>query len=89
MKRDAFGQIERYKARLVVQGYTQGGDSYDQIFAPTINFESIRIMLVLAAKYDWDIRQPDIRTAYLYGERHDDVYVEPPESYGAKTGAGM
>jgi hypothetical protein len=55
LQRDANGQIERYKARLVARGFTRehGVDNYyHETFAPTINALSIRTLLALAACND-------------------------------------
>ena len=51
-KRDADGNVERYKARLVAQGFTQNnGIDYDETFSPVVRSESIRTIIALAAKH--------------------------------------
>ena len=46
--------IERYKARLVANGYTQTyGIDYQETFAPVTKMNSIRVILSLAANLDW------------------------------------
>ena len=50
------GKIETYKARLVAKGFKQKyGIDYDEIFSPVAMLKSIRIMLVIAAYYDYDM----------------------------------
>ncbi len=45
------GHIQRYKARLVAQGYSQRpGLDYEETFAPVVRFESVRSVLALAAQ---------------------------------------
>ena len=41
---------------------------------------SIRTVLALAARYNWEIHQVDVKSAYLYGELNDDevIYMKPP-----------
>ena len=41
---------------------------------------SIRTVLALAARYDWEIHQVDVKSAYLYGGLNEDevIYMKPP-----------
>ena len=56
LKRDADGNIARYKARLVTRGFTQEhGIDYHETFAPTVRVISIRVVLALAAHHDWEV----------------------------------
>ena len=55
-KRGADGKVETYKARLVAKGYRQRyGIDYDETFSPVAMLKSIRIMLALAAHFDYEI----------------------------------
>ena len=68
-KRDADGNVERYKARLVAQGFTQkSGIDYDETFCPVVRFESIKTIIALAAKYNLQLYHLYIPTAFLSGE---------------------
>ena len=81
-KKGENGQVERYKARLVAQGYLQRpGLNYDETFSPVVRFESIRTVLALAAEQKWKVHQMDVTTAFLNGELHDTVYMKQPKGY--------
>ena len=81
-KRGADGRVERYKARLVAQGFTQvEGIDYEETFAPVVKWPSIRILLALAADLDLEVDHMDVVTAFLNGVLKEEVYLEPPEGY--------
>ena len=81
-KTDADGKVERYKARLVAQGFTQKyGVDYEETFSPVARFESIRTVLALAAKLGLKLHQMDIKTAFLNGELEEEIYMRQPEQF--------
>ena len=83
-KRGADGSIVKHKARLVANGFLQRyGVDYDETYAPVARYPSIRAILALAAHYDWELLQMDVRSAYLNGELEEDIYMEQPEGYVA------
>lgn len=84
IKRNQDGEVERYKARLCARGFTQiHGLDYKEIFSPTTRYESIRILLSLSAEYNWKIRQLDVKTAFLYGDLDEDIFMEIPDGVEA------
>ena len=61
-------QDGRFKARLVVKGFTQQhGIDFDKTFSPTARYESMRYLLAHAALEDWEIDSMDVKTAFLNG----------------------
>jgi len=67
-KKDAAGNVVRYKARLVAQGFSQvPGVNYFNTFAPVACLALIRMVLVMAAVNNYKIHQIDIKGAYLNG----------------------
>lgn len=82
IKRDADGNTERYKARLVARGFTQKfGEDYDQTFSPVVRFESFRALMALAAKYGLKLHQMDVTTAFLHGVLEEEVYLKQPAGF--------
>lgn len=81
-KKNAKGEIEKYKARLVVKGYKQKhGVDYDEVFAPVARMETIRLIISLAAQEKWKIYQMDVKTVFLNGFIEKYIYVEEPLGY--------
>lgn len=84
IKRDAAGRIVRYKARLVAQGFSQvEGVDYFDTYAPVAKLASIRTILALAARFDLELHQIDIKGAYLNGELTDEevIYMRQPPGF--------
>ena len=55
-KRGIDGKVETFKAKLVAKGYTQKiGIDYKETFLPVAMLKSIRILLFIAALYDYEI----------------------------------
>ena len=88
-KMNAKGEIDRYKARLVVKGYKQKiGIDYEEVFPPVARMETIRLLISLAAQNKWSIFQMDVKSAFLNGVLEEEVYIEQPPGYtkvGKKT----
>src|SRR5512132_2155355 len=81
-KMDADGNITVYKARLVAKGYRQvQGVDYDDTFSPVAKLKSVRIMLAIAAFYDYERWQMDIKTAFLNGFLKEELYMIQPEGF--------
>ena len=81
-KTDMDGNLHTYKARLVAKGFTQThGIDYDETFSPVAMIKSIRILFAIAAYYDYEIWQMDVKTAFLNGHLLEDVYMVQPEGF--------
>jgi len=74
----------RKRARLIAKGFSQvEGMDFDQIFSPVVRFETMRLILALAALEGWYTSGLDVRNAYLYGELDEEIYMEQPEGFHA------
>ncbi|KAE9204753.1 hypothetical protein PF005_g13676 [Phytophthora fragariae] len=80
LKRDEKGQVVRYKARLVVKGYSQRhGIDYEETYSPVAYLNSIRAVLAKCSAEGMEIEQCDVDTAFLYRKLEEEIYMELPE----------
>ena len=81
-KTDEQGGVTRNKARLVAHGYTQiEGVDFDETFAHVARLESIRLLLGVACHLRFKLYQMDVKSAFLNGYLHEEVYVEQPKGF--------
>ncbi|KAL0349844.1 UNVERIFIED_CONTAM: Retrovirus-related Pol polyprotein from transposon RE1 [Sesamum radiatum] len=75
-------EVTTFKARLVAKGYTQRPKvDFQEIFSPVAMAKSIRIMLAIAAWYDYEIWQMDVKKAFLNGFVEEEIYVDQLEEF--------
>jgi len=73
----------------VAKGFKQiQGVDYDETFSPVAMLKSIRILLAIAAYFDYEIWQMDVKTAFLNGNLSEDVYMTQPEGFVNPKNAG-
>ena len=66
---NAVGQVENFKDRLVVKGYSQvKGVEFSENFSHVARLTSIRILMSLATTFDLDIEEMDVKTTFLHGD---------------------
>ena len=81
-KLDDKGNVSRYKARLVAQGFSQRpGEDYNETFAPVARFGSIHTLLAYSVYCNMKIHQMDVKTAFLNGRLDEDIYMKQPEGF--------
>nr|QBH67611.1 putative Ty1-copia subclass retrotransposon protein [Ustilago esculenta] len=79
VKRKGDGTINKYKARLVAQGYTQvHGINYKETFTPVVKMATLRMLMIMSLQYDMKIYQLNVVTAYLNGELDVNLYMRQP-----------
>ena len=82
IKYDKYGNVERYKAHLVICGYSQKeGIDYQETFSPVVRFDSIRSILSIAAKQNMTLEQFDVTTAFLYANLDEEIYMLQPPGF--------
>ncbi|KAL0430737.1 UNVERIFIED_CONTAM: Retrovirus-related Pol polyprotein from transposon TNT 1-94 [Sesamum radiatum] len=78
-KMDSMGSNQ---ARLVAKGYTQRpGIDFEETYSPVAMAKSIQILLAIAAWYDYEIWQMDVKTAFLNGFVEEEIFMDQPEGF--------
>ncbi|GKE72978.1 retrotransposon protein, putative, ty1-copia subclass, partial [Tanacetum coccineum] len=81
-KTDIDRAVHTYKACLVAKGYTQTlRNDYEETFSPVAEIRAIMILIAIAAFYDYEIWQIDVKTAFLNGYLSKEVYMEQLEGF--------
>lgn len=78
-KRDKDGNVTRFRARLVVKGFSQvPGVDYDDVFAPVARYSTFRFMFAFSIQRGFSMMQLDVKNAFLNGKLLEKIYVKPP-----------
>ncbi|GKE30706.1 putative ribonuclease H-like domain-containing protein [Tanacetum coccineum] len=65
--------------KSIKKGYTQEeGIDYDDVFALVARIEAIRLFLAYASFMGFMVYQVDLKSAFLYGQIEEEVYVCQP-----------
>ena len=76
------GDKIRFKVRLVARGFTQEqGVDCNEVFSPVVKHISIRMLLAIVAKRNWELEQLDVKTAFLHGDLEEIIYMTQPEGF--------
>ena len=82
VKKGPNGEINRFKARLVAQGFSQTkGIDFQEVFAPVAHTSTIRALLSFANVNKYEVHQMDIKTAFLHGVIECEIFMEQPQGY--------
>jgi len=72
----------RYRSRLVAKEFSQvEGIDFDELFSLVVCYETMRLLLTVAALEDLDIQSIDVKTAYLYSDLDEKIYMEQPKGF--------
>lgn len=89
LKRNELGEIVRWKARLVIQGFRQEyGLDYFETFSPVAKMSSVRVVLAVSAALDLELVNVDIDVAFLNADVDEEIYMTQPEGYAKKSPDG-
>jgi hypothetical protein len=81
------GAIDKFKARWVIKGFLQlAGVEFGETYAPTPRYESLLVLLAIAALKNFKLFQLDITSAFLNGKIDKEIYMEQPEGFNDGTG---
>ncbi|GJU86906.1 retrotransposon protein, putative, ty1-copia subclass [Tanacetum coccineum] len=76
------GAVHTYKARLVVNGFTQTlRIDYEETIAPVADIRAIRILIAIVTFYDYEIWQMNVKTVFLNRYLSEEVYMEQPKGF--------
>ncbi|PWA94304.1 retrotransposon protein [Artemisia annua] len=76
------GTVEKFKARLVIQGFKQkSGIDYFDTYVPVARISTIRLLIALASIHNLVIHQMDVKTAFLNGDLDEEVYMNQPQGF--------
>ena len=87
-KTNTDSSVTIYKTQLVAKGFRQvQGIDYDETYSPVAMLKLVRIILAIAAYFDYEIWQMDVKTAFLHGNLTKDMYMMQPEGFVDPTSA--
>ncbi|KAL4123438.1 hypothetical protein QTP88_015616 [Uroleucon formosanum] len=61
--------------------YKEAMTDFQETFSPVVKYDSIQVILAIAAARKLMLRQFDIKTAFLYGDLEEDIYMKQPKGY--------
>lgn len=76
------GTSERYKARLVCDGWSQQvGVECGETFSPVIKLKTIPTVLTIDLSHAWPVHQLDAKNAFIHGNLREIVYMHQPMGF--------
>ena len=77
VKSTSTGSVDKFKVRLCYGGHIHRGHGED-VSAPVARLTTLRMLVALVAANDWDMRQVDVKTAFLNGSLPNPRYMHQP-----------
>ncbi|KAL0286843.1 UNVERIFIED_CONTAM: Retrovirus-related Pol polyprotein from transposon RE2 [Sesamum calycinum] len=87
---EAEGEVTAFKARLVAKRYNQRpGVDFEETYLPVAMTKFIRILLIIAAWYDYEIWKMDVKTTFLNGYIEEEIYMNQLEDFTSVREEGV
>ena len=75
-KRNEKNEIQRYKSRLVAQGFSQRpGVDYEETYSPVMDAITLHYLISFIVHEQLEMHLMDVVTAYLYGSLDNEIYM--------------
>ena len=82
VKLNADGTLNKLKSRVVASGNEQEeGVDYLETYSPVVRMASVRTILHMATVLNWEIKQMDVKNAFLHGDLHEKVFMRQPSGF--------
>ena len=82
MKYGPIGEVSIFKARFLAKCFSQvEGREFHETYLPTIKMSTIRIVLSLAVQNRYQLRDLEIKTAYLNVKLNDKNLMKQPRGF--------
>ena len=65
------------------------GVDFNEIFSPIVKMTTLRCVLALATWLDMKLVQMDVKTASLYGDLQEEIYMQQPQGFKEKSKIGL
>ena len=86
LKRSLNDEIVKHKARWVVRDFEQRTDlNYNEIFASVIKLMSYKAIFAMTVALNYELKQMNVKTAFLYGNINEDIYIEQLTSFNKES----
>ena len=66
----------------MAKGYSQKECvDFNEVFSPVVKHSSIRVLLAIVSRLDFELKQLDVKTTFLHGELEEQIYMHQPEGF--------
>ena len=81
------GNVVKPKARLVGRSFSQVHNvDFLETYAPTPAASSVELLIAIAVQKEWELRQQDVKQAFIQADLDFNVFMKLPDGCGDKSG---